>query len=154
MRYQGSTLSLLSSCTTVRSAGSLPVRGIWAGGLGRIRLFCEGARAGQLFPHRAGPRRTLAAATHDLEIKEVRTHHLTEDQFFDSMYDVSPQEVARRVNEGSVHLTFLEEYYACRSAFFVLYVQDEDESRYCLQVKVSYRTIRYEWNGVDLTSPF
>lgn len=90
----------------------------------------------------------------DLDIKEVRTHNLTEDQFFDSMYDLCPQDIGRRVNDGTVQLTFLEEYYAGRSAFFVLYVQDEDESRYCLQVKVSYRTIRYEWDGVDLTSPF
>ena len=62
---------------------------------------------------RTGPARLIFTCCDpdDLEIKEVRTHHLTEDQFFDSMYDVSPQEVARRVNEGSVHLTFLEEYY-------------------------------------------
>ena len=70
------------------------------------------------------------------------------------MYDLSPQEVGQRVNDGSVHLTFLEEYYAVRSAFYVLYVRDQDESRYSLQVKISYRAIRYEWDGVDLTAPF
>lgn len=90
----------------------------------------------------------------DLDIKEIRTHNLTEDQFFDSMYDLSPQALAERINGGRVRLTFLEEYYAGRSAFFVLYVQDQDESRYTLQVKIAYRAIRYEWDGVDLSAPF
>ena len=83
----------------------------------------------------------------ELFIKEKRIHQLSEELYFDSMFDVTLESLLRNVNLGKWKLEIVEEFYATGEGIYICQVREE-ESRFWVYIKMRYRNLIYLWNEV------
>lgn len=53
----------------------------------------------------------------NIAIREVRTHQLSEELYFDSMYDVAPENFQKNVNMEKWSFEIVEEFYSTGEAY-------------------------------------
>jgi len=115
-------------------------------------FFVQVPEAGNHF--RATPARlTFTGCTlDDLDLQQTHLHRVPPLFSFRTMHRPDPARIARQVNEGSLRLEVLEEYYAAGAAWFVLAA--DGGLRRTLYVRLYFDTLRYEWGRVNRNSPF
>lgn len=83
----------------------------------------------------------------ELFIKEKRIHQLSEEMYFDSMVDVTLENLIKNVNSGKWKLEIVEEFYATREGIYICQVREEN-GRFWLYIKMGYSNLLYLWNNV------
>ena len=88
----------------------------------------------------------------ELIAKEKRTHQLSEELYFDSMFDVAFEILLENVNSGKWKLEIVEEFYAVGEAIYICQVREE-EGAFWLYIKIRYKNLIYSWNKVRYDWP-
>ena len=83
----------------------------------------------------------------ELFIKEKRIHQLSEELYFDSLFDVTLERLIRNVNSGIWKIEIVEEFYATGEGIYICQVREE-EGRFWIYLKMKYRNLIYLWNKV------
>lgn len=103
---------------------------------------------------RATPARLtfVGCTSDDLDLQETRLHRIPRLFAFRTMHRADPARIARQMNEGSLRLEVVEEYYAVGSAWFVLAA--DGGLRRTLYARLYFDALRYEWGRIDRNAPF
>ena len=83
----------------------------------------------------------------ELFIKEIRTHQLSEEIFFDSMNDIEFEKLLRNVNSGKWKLEIVEEFYSTGGGVYICQIRDEEDC-FWIYIKMRYRNLIYLWNSI------
>lgn len=115
-------------------------------------FFVQVPEAGNHF--RATPARLTftGCSPDDLSLQETRLHRVPRLFAWRTMHRADPARIARQVNEGSLRLEVIEEYYAAGAAWFVLAA--DGGLRRTLYARLYFDTLRYAWGRVDRNAPF
>lgn len=89
----------------------------------------------------------------NVSIKEVRTQHLSEELYFDSMYDVEPEIFLENINTGKWRFEIVEEFYSAGGGLYIGQIGKEEDSFWC-HVKLQFKNLVYFWNEVRYDCPF
>lgn len=81
----------------------------------------------------------------NLSIKEVRTHRLSEEIYFESMYEIKPKDFLNNINTGKWRMVIVEELYAVNGGFFIARVREKESSFWC-HIKLQFKNLIYLWN--------
>ena len=80
-------------------------------------------------------------------IKEIRTHKVSDDVYFDSAYYVDGKNFINNINSKKWHFVVTEEYYAIKKALYVGQIT-EGKNRFFCVIKIMYDTLIYEWQDI------
>lgn len=86
-------------------------------------------------------------------IKEIRTQRLSEDLYFDSMYDIDSPIFMENVNTGKWKFEIVEEFYSTGGALYIGKIRADDNSFWC-HVKIQFKNLEYFWNEIRYDCPF
>lgn len=89
----------------------------------------------------------------NIAIKEIRTQKLSEELFFDSIYDVEFKKCLTNINMGRWKFEIVEEFYSTRRALYIGQVREKDKS-FWLCVKIQFEELLYLWNNIRYDCPF
>lgn len=89
----------------------------------------------------------------NISIKEIRTHHLSEELYFDSMYDVKAKVFLENINTEKWQFEIVEEYYSTGRGMYIGQIIENEKSFWC-HVKVQFKNLVYFWNGIRYDRPF
>lgn len=89
----------------------------------------------------------------ELSIKELRTHQLSEEIYFDSIYDIEFEKFQENVNSGKWELEIVEEFYSTGRCLYICQIR-EDENCFEIYFKIRYRNLIYLWNSIRFDWPF
>lgn len=88
----------------------------------------------------------------ELLIKEKRLHQLSEELYFESMFDITFETLLKNVNSGKWKLEIVEEFYATGEGLYICQVR-EGEGAFWLFLKMRYKKLVYLWNTVRYDWP-
>ena len=83
----------------------------------------------------------------EILIKEKRLHQLSEELYFESMFDIAFETLLKNVNSGKWKLEIVEEFYATGEGIYICHVR-EGKGTFWIFIKMRYRNIVYLWNNV------
>lgn len=89
----------------------------------------------------------------NVSIKEIRTQRLSEDVYFDSMYDIEFSIFLENVNTGKWKFEIVEEFYSAGGALYIGQIREGENTFWC-HVKLQFKNLVYFWNKVRYDRPF
>ncbi len=89
----------------------------------------------------------------DISIKEIRTQRLSEDLYFDSMYDVERKVFLENINAGKWKFEIVEEFYSTGGGLYIGQIRGDQHSFWC-HVKLQFKNLVYFWNDIRYDYPF
>lgn len=89
----------------------------------------------------------------NLAIKEIRTQQLSEEMFFDSIYDVEPKDFCENINTGKWKFEVVEEFYSTKRALYIGQIRGNEKNFWCC-VKLQFKNLVYLWNDIRYDCPF
>lgn len=92
-------------------------------------------------------------AIDNLSIKEVRTQQLSDDLYFETMYDIELRNFMERINKGIWRFEIVEEFYAVGKGFYTGQIHTDGGSFWC-HIIVPFRDLTYCWNNTIPDCPF
>lgn len=89
----------------------------------------------------------------NIVIKEIRTQKLSEELYFDSIYEVEGEIFIKKINMGRWKFEIVEEFYSTRRALYIGQVR-ENNKFFWLCVKLQFEELLYLWNDIRYDCPF
>lgn len=89
----------------------------------------------------------------NITIKEIRTQQLSEEMFFDSIYDVEPKVFCENINTGKWKFEVVEEFYSTGRALYIGQIRGNEKNFWCC-VKLQFKNLVYLWNEIRYDCPF
>lgn len=83
----------------------------------------------------------------NISIKEIRTQQLSEELYFDSMYDISTKDFCEKINSKEWKFEVVEEFYSTGGAMYIGQIRNGNKPFWCY-IKIRYTNLRYLWNNV------
>lgn len=84
----------------------------------------------------------------NITIKEVRTQQLSDELFFESMYDVKADHFLDNINSEKWKFEVVEEFYSAVGALYIGWVSNGEKSFWCC-VKLQFKELLYLWDEVQ-----
>lgn len=88
----------------------------------------------------------------DIEIKEIRTHQLSEEIYYESMYDVEPNEFNENINSGKWKAIVVEEFYGSGGGLYRVHMRSGESYFWC-HIKLQFKNLIYLWNEIRYDFP-
>lgn len=89
----------------------------------------------------------------DLSITEIRTQQLSDELYFDSVYNLENKDFLNNINSGKWEFEIVEEYYSVNGGLYLGKVWEKEESFWCC-VKIRFKELKYLWNDLNYEFPF
>lgn len=86
-------------------------------------------------------------------IKEIRNQKLSEELYFESMYDIEPSIFMENISTGKWKFEIVEEFYSTGGALYIGKIRADENSFWC-HVKLRFKNLVYFWNEVRYDRPF
>ena len=83
----------------------------------------------------------------NISIKEVRTQQLSEELYFESMYEIEAKDFLVNINTGKWSLEIVEEFYSIGGGLYIIRVRENENSFWCY-IKLRFRNLVYLWNDI------
>lgn len=88
----------------------------------------------------------------NISIKEIRTQRLSEELYYDSMYDVESQDFIENINTGKWRLEIVEEFYSVGGGVYSVRIRCNESPFWCY-IKLQFKNLVYMWNDIRYDYP-
>ena len=88
----------------------------------------------------------------NISIKEIRGHKLSDDIYFETMYDIQIAKFIKNINEGIWNLEIVEEYPLKGKGYYITWISEDDNYFWC-HIKLQYENLIYMWNKIKCNCP-
>lgn len=87
-----------------------------------------------------------------ISIKEVRTNQLSEELYYDTMYDIELDNFIENINTKMWKLEIVDEFYSVSCLFYIGRVRTDEKSFWCY-IKIGFKDLVYMWNDLNYKYP-
>ena len=88
----------------------------------------------------------------NISIKEVRTHQLSEEIYFESLCDIEGKEFIEKINSGKWKAIVVEEFYSSGGGLYRVRIRSSETSFWCY-IKLQFKNVIYLWNEIRYDFP-
>lgn len=92
----------------------------------------------------------------NISIKEIRTQQLSEELFFETVYDIEPKRFMKKINKGKWKFEVVYEYYSYGGALYIGQVDNKKKGKksfWCC-VELQFKELLYLWNEIRYEYPY
>jgi len=88
-----------------------------------------------------------------ISIKEIRTQKLSEDLYYESMYDIDAKIFFDNINSGKWKMEIVEEFHSMQKGFYTVRIRTEQDAFWC-HIKLYYKNLIYSWGDIRYDYPW
>lgn len=91
----------------------------------------------------------------NITIKEIRTQQLSEELFYNSVYEIDAKSFLKKINKGKWELQMVYEFYSCSGALYIGHIQNKKKNQksfWCC-IMLQFNELLYLWNNIRYDQP-
>jgi len=89
----------------------------------------------------------------NISIKEIRTQQMSEELYFETMYEIEIKDFIENINTGKWRLEIVEEYYAMGSGFYISQIRTNNNCFRCY-INIRFKNLTYLWSDIGYDCPY